>query len=184
MAVRADIDHIVVDGALSPRSLPGERRSRHLSGDGKAVVDSRLDFRALFVIVPGHQLQEGQLIAGVVIAVDLAVGLEPSLAALLADHAIEAPRRQSIVEAFVAGSPGRERGSLGAGVVELGEVIHSVVLRSGVHPGVTAAREGMGETSGVFENPGHVRAGGGLDRVPIQGEVQIEVELCNHGLAV
>lgn len=66
LAVPADIGDVVVDGVLVSLNAPCQGIAGCRRRNAEAVVDSRFDFRSLFVIVPRHQLQRMQLFAGVI----------------------------------------------------------------------------------------------------------------------
>lgn len=81
----------MVYGTLAAAELPLQTIARDRCRDADAIVDAGFNLRCFFVIVPGHQLQIGQLLSRVIQAVDFAEGLQPRLTALLLHDAIRAP---------------------------------------------------------------------------------------------
>jgi hypothetical protein len=91
LAVGADIDDVVIDRVLVSGDAPPHDGSGKVGRYGDAVIDTRLDLSALFVVVPGDELDGIELLAGVVEVVDLGEGLKPRLTTLLAGDAIGSP---------------------------------------------------------------------------------------------
>ena len=91
----------MVDGVELTGNAPGCHGSGDRGGDAHAIIDSAFDFRAFFVIIPGHDLDADHLSeAGVILAI-LGHGLEPGCSTLLADDAVGCPCRQRVIEPFV-----------------------------------------------------------------------------------
>ena len=86
--VRADICDVVVDCAFIALDRPIQRVARRRGRERYTVADSRLNLGAFFVVIPGHQLDRRQLLAGVVEIVDFSKRLQPRLTTLLAHNAI------------------------------------------------------------------------------------------------
>ena len=91
LSVGGDEDGVVVNGAFVAADLPGQMVAGNGSADGDAVVDTELESSSLFVIVPGDELQRLKLLVGRVVLVQCVEGIEPGLAALLAENAAFAP---------------------------------------------------------------------------------------------
>jgi hypothetical protein len=88
LTIGADIDRVVVDGALAAANTP----LQGIRGDGRGhrqtVVDARFYLCSLLIIIPRHQLKIGKRIRSAVHAVDLGKRLQPGLSALLPHDAV------------------------------------------------------------------------------------------------
>ena len=56
LTIGADVHRVVVNRALTPLNGPLQRTSSKRCGERHTIVDAGFNLRALFVIVPGHQL--------------------------------------------------------------------------------------------------------------------------------
>src|SRR6266568_1174350 len=99
-AVSADENRIVVNRVLVAIDAPIDGAAGLRGDQVNAVVDASLDGRAFFVVVPGCDLQGGQLFAAGIEFSDFTETLQPGLSAVLVNYAIRAPCGQGIVEAF------------------------------------------------------------------------------------
>lgn len=162
MAIGADVHLVVIDRVFVAGHTPLQAGSLQARRNRKAVIDSGLDLRSFLVIVPCNQLDRVQLIARVVITVRLIESLQPGLAALLAHDAVLSPRRQGIVEAFIARANGIVLGRGQATLVKLVQVGHAEVGDIHDHPGVAASTHRVGEAARVLKY--EVRVGAGCRR--------------------
>jgi hypothetical protein len=53
LSIHTYVWHIMMDSTLAALYRPTERISRDRSGNRKAIVNSSLDFRTLFIVIPG-----------------------------------------------------------------------------------------------------------------------------------
>lgn len=141
----------MVDGASIAIDRPLQRVPRNGGRKLKAVADSRLDLSGLFVVVPSDQLQRGQLLPGVVEAVDFRKCLQPRLSALLAHNPPGAPGRQRIVETLVRRTDRLLVGKLQSGVIKTRQIAHTVVGSCGHHPGIAAIAQHVSESATVLK---------------------------------
>lgn len=91
LTVGADVRNIMVNCAAISIDCPLQRIARCRRRNREAVVDAGLDLRRFFVIIPGHELQGGQLVPCVVETVDFRKCLQPRLPALLSHDAVGSP---------------------------------------------------------------------------------------------
>src|SRR4051794_1392014 len=73
-------------------------------GDVYAIVDTCFKFRALFIIVPGHQLDSEHLRFFRIIFSGFSDACQPCAAALLVNESVLAPQSNRVVKAFVTGT--------------------------------------------------------------------------------
>lgn len=81
----------MVHGALVALKSPAEGISRDGSGYRKAIINPGFDFRCLFIVIPGDELEGLQLSSGVVEAVHFRERLQPCLPTLLSHYTVRAP---------------------------------------------------------------------------------------------
>jgi len=180
LAIDADVHHVMIDGVLVSSNIPLQRRPRHLCRDAETVIDTRFDFSALLVVVPSHELERIQLLAGVVEAINFREGLEPGLAALLSRDAVRTPRCQGVVETFVDSSDCVLLRRRQAGLVKLRQIAHPKVGDVHDDPGIAPATHGVGKTTRMLKDEIGVRAGCRSHCFPIDDVMQIDVEICDH----
>lgn len=149
--VRTDVRDVVVDCAFIALDCPIQRVARRRRGKRYAVADSRLNLGAFFVVIPGHQLDRRQLLAGVVKTVDFSKRLQPRLATLLPHDAVRAPARQRVVESFVGCAYGLLVPERHSRVVKAFQIAHAVIGRRGHYPGVASVAEFVREPAIVLE---------------------------------
>src|SRR6266403_105095 len=82
---------VMVNSAFVPSDLPLQCGSRKRGGDGQAIINSRLDFSAFLIVIPGYQLKCVELVARVVKAPDFSERLQPGFATLLTHHSLCSP---------------------------------------------------------------------------------------------
>src|SRR6266404_9435205 len=107
IAVSADENRIVVNRVLVAIDAPIDGAAGLRGDQVNAVVDASLDGRTFFVVVPGCNLEGGQLFAAGIEFSDFTETLQPGLSAVLVNHAIRAPSGQRIVETFESGADGQ-----------------------------------------------------------------------------
>jgi hypothetical protein len=183
LPVGADIHHIVINGVFVGVGGPLQGTAGHVRGYRKAVVDAGFDLGSFFVVIPRHQLQTIKLVGGVVEAVNFVKGLQPGVAALLGDNAILSPRRQSVVETFVGRADSFFLGRGQTRLVEFRQVAHPEIGADN-YPRIAATAHGVRETATVLKNEVWVSAGGRFHRVPVDGVVQVDIKIGDHGPSV
>lgn len=129
-------------------------------------------------------MEPRQLFTRVVEAVDFREGLQPSLAALLAHNAVQAPRGQRIIKSFVRCADRFLVNKRHSCVVEAGEIAHPVVGRCWHDPGKTAIAQNVGEAAVVLKKKSRLRGERGAGRGPIHCVVQVNVEVGDNRLAL
>ena len=149
--VRADVCGVVVDCAFIALDCPIQRVTRRRGRKRYAVADSGFNLGAFFVVIPGHQLDRRQLLAGVVETVSFPKGLQPRLTTLLAHDAVRAPTRQRVVESFVGCAYGLLVPEWHSRVVKAFEIAHAVISRRGHYPSVASIAEFVRESAVVLE---------------------------------
>jgi len=152
LAVAADIRRVMVNRVFLSGDFPAQRISGNRCRHAHAVVNSRFNLRAFFIIVPCHQLQEIELGRGVVEAVGLRESLQPGLSTLLTHHALRSPRCQSVIEAFVGGANRFLLRKLQTSLVEISQVAHSEIGRGWHYPRIAAIREDVIEAGAILKN--------------------------------
>lgn len=167
----------MVDCVFVACNFPLKRFSGHGSRHGEAIADARFNFSGFFVVVPRDQLQRGQLLSGVVEAVDLRKGVQPGLPALLPHDATRSPGCQGIVEAFVGSSEGLITAERDPGVVETLQIAHSVIGGRRHYPGVAAAAEHVAESTVVLEDKNWLCRESGDHRIPVDRVRQVDIEI-------
>jgi hypothetical protein len=78
----------MINRAFASLYIPAQRITRNRSCEFQAIVNARFDLCAFFVVVPGDELQRGQLPTGVVKGVDFRERPQPCLSALLPHDAV------------------------------------------------------------------------------------------------
>lgn len=174
----------MVDSALIATYVPLQRITGTRGRNAETVIDSRLDFRAFFVIVPGYELQRRQLFSGIVEAVDFGKSLQPGLSALLAHDAVRSPGGQRVVETFVGSAYGLLVFERYAGIVEAAQVVDSIVGRRGHDPGIAPRTQCVTESVIVLEEKHGLAGEGPRDGVPIHAVREVNVEIRDHRLAL
>ena len=173
----------MINGVLVGIGGPLQGTAGHVCGYRKAVVDPGLDLGSFFVVIPRHQLHTTKLVGGVVEAVDFVKGLQPGVAALLGDNAILSPRRQSVVETFIGRSDSLFLWRSQAPLVEFRQVAHPEIGTDN-YPRIAAPTHGVRETTTVLKNEVRVSAGGRFHRIPVDGVMQVDVKIGDHGPSV
>lgn len=142
----------------TPMNAPLQGVPAHRRRNRQAIVDARFHFGGFFIVVPGYELQVGQLLAGIVEAVKFAERLQPGLPTLLDHDTVGSPRRKRIVESFIGRSHRRLVVESHARVVEAVEIAHPIIGRRRHDPGVAAIAKRMAEAIVVLENVEGTRA--------------------------
>ncbi len=134
LAVGADVCRVVIHGAFASLYGPLQGRSRDEGGNCHAIIDARFNFRPLFIIVPGYELQIGQLLSRTVEAIDFGKCLQPGLSTLLLHDPVGTPSCESVVKPFVCCAHRLSPGNRHSGVIKTGEIAHSVIGCGRHHP--------------------------------------------------
>ena len=170
----------MVDRVLVGIHVPLQGIASHACGHGEAVVDTGFDLRSFFIIIPRYQLQGIELVGGVVEAVDFVKGLQPGVAAALGHDAILSPRSERIIETFVGRSDGFLQWQGQTRLIEFRQIAHTKIGDVHNHPGITTCACGVRETTTVLKNEGWMSTGGCVDRVPVDGVMQVDIKVGDH----
>ena len=163
---------------------PAQRVAGGRRCNGQTVVNAGFDLGSFFVVVPGHQLKSGQLLARVVELVDLRKRLQPGLPALLPHDAVGSPGCKSVIKALVGGSDGFRIGLGETCVVEASQIPNAIV-RSGRHdPRITPPAQRVGETAVVLKPEKRLRRQCSRDLTPIDRVRKVHIEVGNDGPAL
>ena len=93
---------VMINRALrAARYCPVQGCARECRRQVHAVINAALNCAPFFIIIPGYDLQGGQLIARRIELADIAEGIKPGLATALRNLPIGAPAGDGIVKAFV-----------------------------------------------------------------------------------
>ena len=149
--VCTDVRDVVVDCAFISLDRPIQRVARRRGRKRYAVTDPGFNLGAFFVVIPGHQLDRRQLLAGVVETVDFSKRLQPRLTTLLAHDAVRAPTRQRVVESFVGCAYGLLVPEWHSRVVKTFQIANAVISCRRHYPGVASIAEFVRESAVVLE---------------------------------
>lgn len=142
----------MIDGIFMSRDAPAQGIAGNRGGNREAIADAGLNLSAFLVVVPSHELQQRELLTGVVEAIDLRKCLEPSLSTLLPHDALRSPRGERIVEALVRGSE-RFFGLVGQScVVKACQIAHAVIGGGRHDPRIAAIGQRVSKTIVVLED--------------------------------
>jgi hypothetical protein len=78
----------MINRAFASLYVPAQRITGNRGCERQAIVNASFDLCSFFVVVPGHELQGGQLAARVVKRVDFRERPQPCLSALLPHDAV------------------------------------------------------------------------------------------------
>jgi hypothetical protein len=184
LTVLADVRGVVIDGVFLAGYFPVQRTSGERSGYAYAVVDTRFDLCAFFVVIPGHKLQQVELSGRVVRAVHFCKGLQPRLSAFLAHHPVCSPSCQVVIEAFVGGPDRVLLRKSFSSFVKVRQVAHAIVGRGGHHPRITAGSEGVTEAAAILENEQRIRCQRGFCGCPVNFIDEIDVKVGHYWRSV
>jgi phage head maturation protease len=141
----------MVDCARISLDRPLQRSTRHSSRKGEAIINSGLNLRGFFVVVPSHELHCGQLFSRVVEVVDFRKCLQPGLAALLPHDPARTPGRQRIVETFVGSTHGLFFRVRHSRVIEACQIALAIIVGGRHHPGIAAVTEHVSESAVILK---------------------------------
>ena len=99
---------------------------------------------------------------------------------MLCHDAVKAPGSQGVVESLVGSTKRLLLRSCQASFVKLVQITHAEIVGGCSHPGIAAGRHRVGEALRMLKNESRVRAGLGLYSVPVDVEMQIDIEVCDH----
>ena len=171
----------MVDCAQISLDRPLQRSARHGSRKGEAIINSGLNLRSFFVVVPSHELQCGQLFPRVVEVVDFRKCLQPGLAALLSHDPARTPGRQGIVESFVGSTHGLFFRVRHSGVIEARQIALPVIVGGRHHPGIAAVAERVTESAAILKKEHRLGGQRGVHSGPIHGIGIVNGEVCDDG---
>jgi len=110
----------------------------------------------------------------------LGESLEPCLSALLAHNSVLTPGSQRVIEALVNPAKRFLLRHRQPSLVKLAQVAHAEVADIHDHPCIAAFTDCMRESACMLEDKIWIRAGGRLHCVPVDGVVQVDIEIRDH----
>ena len=186
MAVGTDEHCVVIYRVFLPVHGPTYGAPRLRRGQKSAVINTHLNGSTLFVIIPGRDLQNWQLIAGGMKLPDFVEALYPGLPAILINYAIGSPRSQCVVETLKC-CPNRHL--LRRFLCSLEERVLKIQLgierhRSlNVHPRKSAVGRSAAQTAIAAQDEQRVAGNRGPDAAPVNVK-SVHAEHKHHGTPV
>src|SRR6185437_13186469 len=101
LSIAAAPNRVMVNRVLIAINLPDDGGAGPFGADADAVINSTFDLGALFVIIPGDQLDTAEAGIAAVVFADFIEGGQPGLAAVLVEDAMRAPTRKSVVKSLI-----------------------------------------------------------------------------------
>src|SRR6185437_4450608 len=102
LSIAAAPNRVMVNRVLVALNLPDDGGAGPFGVNTDAVINSAFDLGALFIIVPGDQLDTAEAGIAAVVFAEFIEGGQPGLAAVLVEDAVRAPTRKSVVKPLIA----------------------------------------------------------------------------------